>query len=158
MSGIGMCMILAMRGCVPCRNLRSTPRCFHIHDAPLLYPHAMTGSPGQDEAPIIRFKRRKVTHPKRAPIDDNAREDTIENVPATQSPSQNHVDDDESALNLREALRNRKRPRERVKEVARKPDPAENEVVVQDAPQQHPYTSRFIAQTGQVVDRDDKQM
>jgi hypothetical protein len=80
-------------------------------------------------------------------------------TPADASAQQATVDEDESAPNLREILRSRKRPRDRIREATRKPEPAQSQaLVVADAPKQDLYATRFVAQTGQVVDRDDRQM
>jgi hypothetical protein len=120
----------------------------------------------QDErsAPTIRFKRRKTTHAKRIQVDEDGAVSASSNAPAAATAVDAHTlleevdDEDESVLKLKEILRNRRRPRDRVKEVARKPEPPKTELVPFETPPQHSYTSRFVAQTGQVVDRDDKQM
>jgi hypothetical protein len=120
----------------------------------------------QEEAavPAIRFKRRKTTHTKRVQANEDAAVRPNSSTPDAASPTDvptppTAAHEDDSALNLKEVLRNRRRPRDRVKEATRKPEPAKTELVPFDAPQQqHAYTSRFVAQTGQVVDRDDKQM
>ncbi|KAF1942496.1 hypothetical protein EJ02DRAFT_375503 [Clathrospora elynae] len=115
--------------------------------------------------PSVRFKRRKVAHPKRAYLDEDASTISASRSPSTATPSdapsppQEVHDGEESVTNLKEILRNRKRPRDRLREVARKAETPRTELVQVDAsPQPDQYTSRFIAQTGQVVDRDDKQM
>jgi hypothetical protein len=117
-----------------------------------------------NSAPSIRFKRRKIVHPKRVYVDDDAPTvstsqspdaATLNDVPSP--PNQAH-DEEESVPNLKEILRNRRRPRDRQKEIARKPEGEKAELVQVDAPRPDQYTSRFVAQTGQVVDRDDKQM
>jgi hypothetical protein len=119
----------------------------------------------QDEAtPAIRFKRRKIAHPKRVYAEDDA-----PTVSASHSPVAATVNDapplpkeaeeeEESVPNLKEILRNRKRPRDRLKETTRKVEPPRTELVQVDASRPDQYTNRFVAQTGQVVDRDDKQM
>jgi hypothetical protein len=123
-------------------------------------------------APTIRFKRRKITHPKRVYVDEDAHIVARPQPPPTvspiedQSPPEDVQDEDDSASNLREILRNRKRPRDRLREIARKAEPRKTEMVPFEAPQQQQqqqqqqpsYTNRFVAQTGQIVDRDDKQM
>jgi hypothetical protein len=118
-----------------------------------------------NSAPTIRFKRRKTTHPKRVQLEEDAP------VVSTQSPNaaipndalslslpNGAKDEEETIPNLKEILRNRKRPRDRLKETARKPEVTRTELVQVDAPRPDQYTSRFVAQTGQVVERDDKQM
>lgn len=120
----------------------------------------------QEEAavPAIRFKRRKTTHIKRVKADEDAAVRPNSSTPDVASPTDapappTAAHEDDPAPSLKEILRNRKRPRDRVKEAARKPELAKTELVPFDAPQQqNAYTSRFVAQTGQVVDRDDKQM
>jgi hypothetical protein len=115
--------------------------------------------------PTFRFKRRKVNHPKRVRIDDDEAPPTL----AAQSshtaaasnarlPTNEAKEEDDSTLNLREILRNRKRPRDRLRDVARKTEAPRTELVEADAPGSDRYTSRFVAQTGHVVENDDKQM
>lgn len=119
----------------------------------------------EDEAvPAIRFKRRKIAHPKRVYTEDDAPTASAPNAPIAATPKDAPVspteanDEEESVPNLKEILRNRKRPRDRLKETARKAEPPRTELVQVEAPRPDQYTSRFVAQTGQVVDRDDKQM
>jgi hypothetical protein len=115
-------------------------------------------------APAIRFKRRKTTHPKRVQLEDDAPVTSTSQTPdaATPndapSPPDDVNDEEESVPNLKEILRNRKRPRDRLKETTRKPEATRTELVQVDAPRPDQYTNRFVAQTGQVVERDDKQM
>lgn len=120
----------------------------------------------QDEnpPPSIRFKRRKTAHPKRIHIEDDAPAISASQSPdaatpndATSPPKEAH-DEEEAVPNLKEIIRNRKRPRDRLKEAARKPEMPRTELMQADAPRPDQYTSRFVAQTGQVVDRDDKHM
>ncbi|KAG9186120.1 hypothetical protein G6011_02676 [Alternaria panax] len=119
----------------------------------------------QDETvPAVRFKRRKTAHPKRVYGDDDAPTVPASHLPdaattndAPQAPKEDS-DEEESIPNLKEILRNRKRPRDRIKETTRKPEPPRTELVQVEAPRPDQYTSRFVAQTGQVIDRDDKQM
>lgn len=121
----------------------------------------MTTNEDDNAVPSVRFKRRKTTHTKRPRVED----DTTP-VPPTQSPdAATPIDapeaaqkEEESAPNLKEILRNRKRPRDRLKHVSRKPEVAHNELVQAEAPRADKYSSRFIAQTGQVVDSGDAQM
>jgi hypothetical protein len=117
-----------------------------------------------EAAPAIRFKRRKIAHPKRVYAEDDALTISASHSPvaatlndAPQSPNEAN-DDEESVPNLKEILRNRKRPRDRIKETTRKAEPPRTDLVQVEAPRLDQYTSRFVAQTGQVVDRDDKQM
>lgn len=150
---------------------RSEPRYYFELPKPTLhlllshYHQAMATVPEDSSPPAIRFKRRKIAHPKRAYAEDDA-----PTVSASQSPdaaTRNEVhspppegnDADESVPNLKEILRNRRRPRDRIKETARKTEAApSSELVQDDGPRPDQYTSRFVAQTGQVVDRHDKQM
>ena len=114
--------------------------------------------------PTLRFKRRKVAHVKRAPIVDVAttspqRPSDGATTADVDLPRGALVEEDESAPNLREILRSRKRPRDRIREAARKPESTQTQAIVAvETPKQDLYGSRFVAQTGQVVDRDDKQM
>ncbi|KAI4947281.1 hypothetical protein J4E91_006631 [Alternaria rosae] len=119
----------------------------------------------EDEAvPAIRFKRRKIAHPKRVYTEDDAPTVSASNAPVAATPKDAPVspteanDEEESVPNLKEILRNRKRPRDRLKETTRKAEPPRTELVQVEASRPDQYTSRFVAQTGQVVDRDDKQM
>lgn len=120
----------------------------------------------QDESavPEVRFKRRKIAHKKRAPTQDEAVTALVSKSPEAESIDNaptllNHDEDDaESVANLQKIIRNRRRPRDRFKESARKPEPRSTEIVPVEVPRADQYTSRFVAQTGQIVDRDDKQM
>lgn len=117
-----------------------------------------------NSAPSIRFKRRKVAHPKRTYLDDDV--PTISKpVSPDDSAAQDvtpslkeAIYDEESVPNLKEILRNRKRPRDRMRDTVRKAEAPKMELVQVEGPKSDRYSSRFIAQTGQVVDRDDKQM
>jgi hypothetical protein len=118
----------------------------------------------QDEgAAPIRFKRRKVAHSKRIhtnkdqpTISDNHPRVADSSIDAPSPPEQ--LTDEDSVPNLRDIIRNRKRPRDRLRDTARNVEAPRTELVVVDTPQEGHYTTRFVAQTGQVVDRDDKQM
>lgn len=126
----------------------------------------MTSVQDDTTAPAVRFKRRKVTHPKRVYADESS--PTVSGTPTTAegtsvdapTPLLDLRDGTEAVPNLKEIIRNRKRPRDRLKEVARKAEAPRMEVAVavEAPPSQSHYSSRFIAQTGQVVDRDDQQM
>jgi hypothetical protein len=127
--------------------------------------NTMTTTNDTTTDPAFRFKRRKVAHAKRAPLQHEPTTPVLESPQDVSSPIhatpplQTPGEDDESTLNLREILRNRKRPRDRVREAARKSETNQTrELVIVDAPKQDSYASRFIAQTGQVVDKDDQQM
>ena len=126
----------------------------------------MTDIEGESTVPAFRFKRRKVNHPKRVRVDDD---DTPETFGAQSSntdaapnapPPTKEAQEEDSTPNLKEILRNRKRPRDRLRDMARKTETPGAEVVRTDAPEPGPdrYTSRFVSQTGHVVDKDDKHM
>jgi|TARA_R110002003_G_scaffold433_8_gene19752 hypothetical protein len=123
----------------------------------------MTTPHEDDPVSTVRFKRRKVTHPKRVCVEEHAPAATTiqasdASVPVdTRSPF-NGLPAEDPVPNLKEILRNRRRPRDRTKEVVRKAEEATSGLVTVDAPREGHYTGRFVAQTGQVVDRDDKQM
>lgn len=131
-----------------------------------------------DAAPAFRFKRRKTTHVRKIQLSSN-------NVPAQSLNTPVAVDsqtsaltptihtypddlqtyvegDDDATPNLKEILRQRKRPQDRTREVARKA--AERKIAVTSIQQYDEpapgdkYSGRFVAQTGQVVDKDDEQM
>jgi hypothetical protein len=119
----------------------------------------------ESSAPAIRFKRRKIAHPKRASTEDDAPTTCVSQEPDAgirpdnaPTPLIEPRDEEDSVPNLREIIRNRKRPRDRLKDVARKAEAPRTELVPDEAPREGHYTSRFVAQTGQVVDRDDTQM
>jgi hypothetical protein len=121
----------------------------------------------QDEGsvPAVRFKRRKVAHPKRVYIDEDVPTASGSQVPGAAMESSAMLtsptgsrDEDDTVPNLREIIRNRRRPRDRPKEVVRKAEAPRNDFVPIEAPREGLFTGRFVAQTGQVVDRDDKQM
>jgi hypothetical protein len=124
-------------------------------------------TPDTPAEPALRFKRRKIAHAKRAPLNQvtaslerSAPEDATANETANgDAPLFAPIEDEDATPNLREVLRNRIRPRDRIHKAARKPEPAHTHaLVVADVPKQDLYGSRFVAQTGQVVDKDDKQM
>jgi hypothetical protein len=129
-------------------------------------------TPQDDTAPSFRFKRRKIAHPRKLQsLDSDASPTQLPDVPLPTNdlpnlPAPSAVEEDEEDVpNLTEILRQRKRPQERLKEAARKaaekkggPGPL---VLHSDAgaPQgADQYSGRFVAQTGQVVDKDDEQM
>jgi hypothetical protein len=109
-------------------------------------------------APTVHFKRRKTTHPKRVYIEEGppTASDTRPND-ATSPPPESR-EEDNAVPNLKDILRNRKRPRNRPKDTARKTEAPRSDMAAVDTPRDTQYTGRFVAQTGQVVDRDDKQM
>lgn len=117
-----------------------------------------------DLKPPVRFKRRKVAHTKRAHIDSdvpaNPRSaDAAAAANETPALSENDHDTEDCTPNLKEIIRNRRRPGDRIREAARKVEtPTTNELGPVDAPRPPLYASRFVAQTGEVVDRDDTQM
>ncbi len=114
----------------------------------------------ESTAPSFSFKRRKTAHKKRARTDDDALigpTDSVLDATASNAPEAAQHEDD-SVPNLKEILRNRKRPRERVKDVVRKPEAQHTELQQADARPTNQYTSRFVGQTGQVVDSSDAQM
>ncbi|KAF2625050.1 hypothetical protein BU25DRAFT_460537 [Macroventuria anomochaeta] len=121
----------------------------------------MTTVADDSTAANFRFKRRKATHTKRARIDDDIPSKPNNQTPdtATAHDAPDAVPDEEEPVpNLKEILRNRKRPRDRLKDATRKPGPSQTELVQAEAPRPDQYTSRFVAQTGQVVDSSDQQM
>lgn len=123
-------------------------------------------APDSPAEPTLRFKRRKVSHAKRAPLDEGIISSahlapdhaTGNGTLIADAPLSTPIEEDTTS-NLRKALRNRVRPRDRIREGARKPELSQAQALVAaDAPRQDLYGSRFVAQTGQVVDKDDKQM
>ncbi|KAI8938928.1 hypothetical protein NX059_004783 [Plenodomus lindquistii] len=139
------------------------PRCRTSTLTPTPYPlSSMEDRP----IPRVHFKRRKATHEKRTYGDNEVataaappspKVTTTSDAPA---PAPSHAADDEAPMaNLKDILRNRKRPRDRLREAARKAEPRPLAELAQvDAPRPDQYTSRFVAQTGQVVDDDDRHM
>lgn len=120
----------------------------------------MTSVEDDSAAPSFRFKRRKTTHTKRIRIgDDTTTEPSSQPVDAaTPHDAPEAVqDEEESAVNLKDIIRSRKRPRERIKDVLQNSE-LQTEVVQAEAPRPNQYAGRFAAQTGQVVDASDKQM
>jgi hypothetical protein len=120
---------------------------------------------GHDSEPTIRFKRRKTTHTKRARLETE--DDTTRAAPQSPDAASHYAptpapEEDATSLTLKEILRTRKRPRDRQREAAARAELAKTQAVVlreqdADAPRQG-YTSRFVPQTGQVIDADDQQM
>jgi hypothetical protein len=127
----------------------------------------MSTVPEAETVPAVRFKRRKITHPKRVYAPEEYTTAPDPQTPSIEAPiagvassPQDAREEEEAVPNLKEVLRARKRPRDRQKDVARKAEVPKMELVQVEPPQEghgH-YSSRFIAQTGQVVDRDDNQM
>ncbi|KAF2653452.1 hypothetical protein K491DRAFT_602893 [Lophiostoma macrostomum CBS 122681] len=137
-----------------------------------------TNEDADTSTPAIRFKRRKLLHPKRAPIPDADAPFDAASPPITPTSVDNlsvQVPSeilDEAAPNLREILRLRKRPQDRYRDAARKAAERRNEIVlreggavdgvgaegVEGARAGNQYSGRFVAQTGQIVDVDDAQM
>jgi hypothetical protein len=117
----------------------------------------------QEAEPAIKFKRRKTTHTKRTRLETEA-EPT---VAAPHSPdavveeaTAPAPEGDGASVALKEILRNRKRPRDRLREAAARAELTKTQAIVlrdHDVPKQG-YPSRFVPQTGQVVDKDDEQM
>lgn len=115
--------------------------------------------------PAVKFKRRKITQSKRSRFGVESHDA----VAAPQSPSTPTVaedealtlsGDDDTSSTLKEILRTRKRPRDRLREAAARAEVTKAQALVrreQDAPKQG-YTGRFVPQTGQVVDKEDQQM
>lgn len=121
----------------------------------------MTAMEDDNTAPSFRFKRRKTTHAKRVRTEDDTTPALNTQPPNAATPliaPEAAQDEEESVPNLREIIRNRKRPRDRLKDVTRKNETTQTELVQAEAPRPDQYTSRFVAQTGQVVDSSDKQM
>ncbi|KAL6710538.1 hypothetical protein ACN47E_008586 [Coniothyrium glycines] len=124
----------------------------------------MTSTQDDNSVPAVRFKKRKFAHTKRINLDDNVQHSAsslspdVASLRDTVAPPLNDNDDTESVLTLKEIIRNRKRPRDHIKEPARRPAASSTELVHVDAPRTSQYISRFVAQTGQAVDRDDRQM
>jgi hypothetical protein len=125
------------------------------------------------DEPAFRFKRRKIVHQKRVRLNEDESSTSIvpqapntsiladaQGSPAAPELHSPSAEADDSVPNLKEILRARKRPRDRLREAARKVEDTKSFALTQavDAPKPDQYSTRFIAQTGQVVDQDDKQM
>ena len=119
----------------------------------------------ESSEPVVRFKRRKTAHSKRVYT-----EEEVPTAAGSQAPDARNLSTDaplaitasqteeDLVPNLKDILRNRKRPRDRQKDAARKTETPRTELAQVETPREGHYTSRFVAQTGQVVDTDDKQM
>jgi hypothetical protein len=125
----------------------------------------MATVPDEGAAPAIRFKRRKIAHPKRVYADEETPTSSESQAPGAAMQSSEVPalptgprDEDDTVPNLKDIIRNRRRPRDRPKEVARKTEAPKADLVTVEAPREGHFTGRFVAQTGQVVDKDDKQM
>ncbi|KAF2876602.1 hypothetical protein BDV95DRAFT_664731 [Massariosphaeria phaeospora] len=113
-----------------------------------------------------RFKRRKVAQAKRLRLDDDASSEADGHprgpsapVPKASTMHSVATEIEDAVPSLKEILRNRRRPRDRLKEAARNAEATKAQALVHvDVPKPGLYASRFIAQTGQVKDKDDKQM
>lgn len=148
------------------------PRSFLLVASPLMYPtpsptYNMNAGQEEDPAPSIRFKRRKVVHTKRVNTNEDVPADTVESQTSAAAPPSDNAPDtptmsrneNDSMPNLKDIIRNRRRPGDRAREAARKTDaPPRQQVATIETPCDGLYIGRFVAQTGQVVDRDDKQM
>jgi hypothetical protein len=125
--------------------------------------------------PAFRFKRRKIVHQRRTRLNEDPDESStsiaspaptasvpadVQGSPVTPELHVNPEDADEIVPNLKEILRARKRPRDRLREATRKVETTKSVALIPaaDAPKPDQYSTRFIAQTGQVVDQDDRQM
>jgi hypothetical protein len=139
-----------------------------IHHPTYNLSYSMTFVHDEDPAPTVRFKRRKTAHSKRVYVAEEEQEvaptapglqprDAGTRVHDTTSPPSESQVEDDSILNLKDILRNRKRPRNRLKDVARKTETPRGELAA-DTSRDTQYTGRFVAQTGQIVDQDDTQM
>ena len=121
----------------------------------------MTTVEDDSTVPSFRFKRRKTTHTKRARIEDDTPPVPDTSSPNTATPldAPGAAQEGEASVpNLNQIIRNRKRPRDRLKDVARRPETTQTELVQAEAPRPDKYSSRFVAQTGQIVDSSDKHM
>jgi hypothetical protein len=125
--------------------------------------------------PAFRFKRRKIVHQRRTRLNEDEDESSTtitsqaltasapadaQDTPAAPELYVNPEDTDEPVPNLKEILRARKRPRDRLRDAARKVESTKSVALIPapDVPKPDQYSTRFIAQTGQVVDQDDRQM
>ena len=135
-------------------------------DAAFLIPYTnMDNVEGDSAVPPIRFKRRKILHSKRIYAQDDAPVTSESQAPDAgtrgddaPTPPTEPQDEDDSVPNLRDIIRNRKRPHHRLRDAARKAETLRTELLPVEAPREGLYKSRFVAQTGQVMDRDDEQM
>ncbi|KAF2822783.1 hypothetical protein CC86DRAFT_396390 [Ophiobolus disseminans] len=94
-------------------------------------------------APTIRFKRRKTAHQKRVYADDEVpiisetQAPGVEAPIGTAPPPDDPRDDERSVPNLKEIIRARKRPRDRLKDVVRKAEaPKAETVAIEDTPRE----------------------
>ncbi|KAF2027225.1 hypothetical protein EK21DRAFT_102661 [Setomelanomma holmii] len=112
----------------------------------------MSTSQAEDPVPAVRFKRRKITHSKRvsadtdAPIAPTAQAPDSGDPLDTNSPVSEIQDGEDSVPNLKEILRNRRRPRDRQKDVARRTEEPRSELVAVDAPREGHYTKARLAE------------
>lgn len=113
----------------------------------------------------VKFKRRKTAHPKRTRLGADDELSGTAQPPSDQVPAQSDtaqtLEDDDISVSLKEILRNRKRPRDRLREAAQRAELTKAQALAlreEETPKQGIHASRFVAQTGQVVDRDDEQM
>ncbi|KAF1916247.1 hypothetical protein BDU57DRAFT_556504 [Ampelomyces quisqualis] len=92
----------------------------------------MADNHAESTEPVVRFKRRKAAHPRR--VTDSAL--------AVVEPQ---IEDD-SVPNLKDILRNRKRPRDRLKEDARRSEPTRTEIAPVKCPREGLYTKARLAE------------
>ncbi|KAF2108418.1 hypothetical protein BDV96DRAFT_605781 [Lophiotrema nucula] len=135
----------------------------------------MAAAEGNDPIPVFRNKRRKIEHKRvRLDHDDETLSASAVQSPAAATPRSDNgetaiatphdapEDMEDGVPSLKEILRMRKRPQDRKREAARKavpqPSTSTDLVVAEASRSSDPYATRFVAQTGQVVDKDDKQM
>ncbi|KAL1643810.1 hypothetical protein SLS61_009126 [Didymella pomorum] len=120
----------------------------------------MTSVEGESAAPSFHFKRRKTTQTKRARIDEDTTTKPSSqplDIATPHDAPEAVQDEEESVPNLKEIIRNRKKPKDRLRDVPRKLE-QEADLVQNEGPRSDQYAGRFAAQTGQVVDASDKQM
>lgn len=125
----------------------------------------MAAPQDNDSSQVVRFKKRKLTHPRVRADNDHILSPTT--VPASnastvepvQAPTVPASDGNEDGIDFQAILKARKRLQGRRKEAARNADLKRSTAVVPvEAPNTDQYGGRFVNQTGQVLDKEDKEL
>lgn len=147
-----------------CSSVCSSTQTLHSVTRSSNAPHGSSDTVEMEDEPtaVVRFKRRKIGHPRKTYVPDgNTSSDAPLDSPDSEAPTSQTptIQDESSGSNLKEILRQRKRPQDRMREAARRAAEKKAETLVQtDMVKSDVYGGRFVAQTGQVVDKDDEQM
>ncbi|KAF2743825.1 hypothetical protein M011DRAFT_480362 [Sporormia fimetaria CBS 119925] len=110
----------------------------------------MSAECDSSSGPTVRFKRRKLAHPRRVPTSENAHSpNATSELPIEQ--------EDDPVVDIKSIVRQRRRRNPQIPDIPREQQAMAVELHKPEEPEAS-YSSRFVAQTGQIIDRDDAQM